>query len=56
MSAILRPFELAAAMCHMHWMNPIIVYWARRQPPNELANHAKAYADWLAAPIVAGGR
>jgi glutathione-regulated potassium-efflux system ancillary protein KefG len=55
MSDILRPFELTAAMCRMHWMNPIIIYWARRQPPEALANHAKAYGDWLASPIMTGG-
>ncbi|AUU88030.1 MULTISPECIES: glutathione-regulated potassium-efflux system ancillary protein KefG [Enterobacteriaceae] len=54
-SDILRPFELTAAMCRMHWMNPIIIYWARRQPPEALANHAKAYGDWLASPIMTGG-
>jgi glutathione-regulated potassium-efflux system ancillary protein KefG len=56
MSDILRPFELTAAMCRMHWMSPIIVYWARRQEPQELASHAKAYGEWLASPIPAGGR
>jgi glutathione-regulated potassium-efflux system ancillary protein KefG len=29
MNDILRPFELTAGMCRMHWMSPIIVYWAR---------------------------
>ena len=56
MSDILRPFELTAAMCRMQWMSPIVVYWARRQPSKELANHAKAYGDWLASPILTGGR
>ncbi|WP_072009470.1 glutathione-regulated potassium-efflux system ancillary protein KefG [Buttiauxella noackiae] len=53
---ILRPFELTAAMCRMHWMNPIIVYWARRQSPQELTSHAKAYGEWLASPTLPGGR
>ncbi|MEW7312612.1 glutathione-regulated potassium-efflux system ancillary protein KefG [Buttiauxella gaviniae] len=53
---ILRPFELTAAMCRMHWMNPMIVYWARRQSPQELASHAKAYGEWLVSPILPGGR
>lgn len=56
LSDILRPFELTAAMCRMHWMSPIIVYWARRQDPKELASHARAYGEWLASPIPAGGR
>jgi len=56
MSDILRPFELTAAMCRMHWMSPIIIYWARRQDPKALASHARAYGEWLASPIPAGGR
>ncbi len=36
MNDILRPFELTAGMCRMHWMSPIIVYWARRQSPADL--------------------
>ncbi|HAZ76970.1 MULTISPECIES: glutathione-regulated potassium-efflux system ancillary protein KefG [Enterobacteriaceae] len=56
LSDILRPFELTAAMCHMQWMTPFIVYWARRQPKEELASHAKAYGDWLASPTATGGR
>lgn len=56
MSDVLRPFELTAGMCRMHWMSPIIVYWARRQTKQELDSHAKAYGDWLANPIPVGGR
>ncbi|KKY81148.1 potassium transporter KefG [Enterobacter cloacae] len=56
MSDILRPFELTAAMCHMHWLSPIIIYWARRQQPQTLASHAKAYGDWLTDPLPTGGR
>ncbi|BDH44316.1 glutathione-regulated potassium-efflux system ancillary protein KefG [Salmonella enterica subsp. enterica serovar Choleraesuis] len=52
---ILRPFELTAAMCHMHWLRPIVIYWARRLPPAELRNHADAYAEWLASPLTPGG-
>lgn len=40
MNDILRPFELTAGMCRMHWMSPIIVYWARRQQPEELRSRA----------------
>jgi len=50
LSDILRPFELTAAMCRMQWMTPYIVYWARRQPKEELASHARAYGEWLASP------
>lgn len=51
MSDVLRPFELAAGMCRMHWLSPIIIYWARRQSAQELASHARAYGDWLANPL-----
>jgi len=53
---ILRPFELTAAMCHMQWLSPMIVYWARRQTMAELENQAKAYGEWLASPRIPGGR
>ncbi|WP_165370715.1 glutathione-regulated potassium-efflux system ancillary protein KefG [Siccibacter turicensis] len=56
LNEILRPFELTAAMCRMHWLNPMIVYWARRQTDRELATHAAAYGEWLAAPHLPGGR
>lgn len=51
MSEIMRPFELTAQMCHMHWMTPMIIYWARRQSAETLKNHARAYGDWLANPL-----
>lgn len=54
MEDILRPFELTAAMCHMHWLTPVVVYWARRQQPEMLKSHAQAYGDWLRNPL--GGR
>ncbi|VTR60160.1 General stress protein 14 [Serratia fonticola] len=53
---ILRPFELTAAMCHMHWLTPILVYWARRQKPEVLSSHASAYGDWLRNPLPHTGR
>lgn len=55
-SDILRPFELTAAMCRMQWLSPFVVYWARRQPPEILASHASAYGEWLANPVMTGGR
>lgn len=48
---ILRPFELTAAMCRMHWLKPMIVYWARRQKPEFLMGQAKSYAAWLSDPL-----
>lgn len=55
MEEILRPFELTAAMCRMHWLSPIIVYWARRQKPELLAIHANDYREWLKSPLSLGG-
>ena len=55
MSDVMRPFELTAAMCGMHWMTPIIIYWARRQSPATLASHAEAYGEWLQSPLPHGG-
>ncbi|WP_130832247.1 glutathione-regulated potassium-efflux system ancillary protein KefG [[Erwinia] mediterraneensis] len=55
MSDIMRPFELTAQMCRMHWMTPMIIYWARRQTPETMKKFARAYGDWLAAPLPNGG-
>ncbi|MDX7986265.1 glutathione-regulated potassium-efflux system ancillary protein KefG [Xenorhabdus sp. 12] len=55
MEEILRPFELAASMCQMHWLSPMIIYWARRQKPDVLASHANAYHEWLKMPLSLGG-
>ncbi|OTA19479.1 glutathione-regulated potassium-efflux system ancillary protein KefG [Xenorhabdus beddingii] len=52
---ILRPFELTASMCHMHWLTPMIIYWARRLRPEVLMDHASAYREWLKAPLSLGG-
>ncbi|CUR53517.1 Glutathione-regulated potassium-efflux system ancillary protein KefG [Serratia symbiotica] len=48
---ILRPFELTAAMCHMNWLKPIIIYLARQQKPEILKNHAIFYNNWLCNPL-----
>ncbi|MFC3393988.1 glutathione-regulated potassium-efflux system ancillary protein KefG [Brenneria rubrifaciens] len=48
---LLRPFELTASMCRMHWMQPMIVYWARRLQPDVLTGYAQAYGEWLASPL-----
>ncbi|WP_156519052.1 glutathione-regulated potassium-efflux system ancillary protein KefG [Mangrovibacter phragmitis] len=55
LSEILRPFELTAALCRMHWLNPFVIYWARRLPADELASHARAYVEWLSSPFHQGG-
>lgn len=56
MSEIMRPFELTAQMCRMHWLTPMIIYWARRQTPEAMQHVVRAYGDWLAAPKPYGGR
>ncbi|MTH47767.1 glutathione-regulated potassium-efflux system ancillary protein KefG [Intestinirhabdus alba] len=56
MSDVLRPFELTAAMCRMHWLPPVVLFRARRQSQQALARHARAYGEWLANPLPAGGR
>lgn len=56
MREVLRPFELTALRCHMHWLAPLTIYWARRQKMAVLHAQAQVYADWLAAPLSIGGR
>jgi glutathione-regulated potassium-efflux system ancillary protein KefG len=56
LNEVLRPFELTAAMCRMHWMSPMIIYQARRQSATALAHYASAYGEWLAEPLPPGGR
>ncbi|MEC5343857.1 glutathione-regulated potassium-efflux system ancillary protein KefG [Brenneria populi] len=51
MEDFLRPFEMTASLCRMHWIKPMIVYCARRLPPDVLSSHELAYAQWLAAPF-----
>ncbi|ATA26366.1 glutathione-regulated potassium-efflux system ancillary protein KefG [Brenneria goodwinii] len=51
MDDFLRPFEMTASLCRMRWIKPMIVYWARRLPPDVLSSHALAYAQWLASPF-----
>lgn len=55
MADIMRPFELTAQMCRMHWMTPMVLYWARRQPKEVMSQFARAYGEWLAAPLPDGG-
>ncbi|QHM73543.1 Glutathione-regulated potassium-efflux system ancillary protein KefG [Mixta intestinalis] len=54
MNEIMRPFELTAQMCRMHWLTPMVIYWARRQPPEIMKNYAQAYEAWLSSPLPAG--
>ncbi|WP_261857703.1 glutathione-regulated potassium-efflux system ancillary protein KefG [Photobacterium sanguinicancri] len=49
--AILKPFELTAALCQMQWLPPLVLHWARRIPALERQQHAKLYHDWLINPM-----
>ncbi len=51
--AILKPFELTAALCQMQWLPPLVLHWARRIPVQERQQHAKLYHDWLINPMAA---
>jgi glutathione-regulated potassium-efflux system ancillary protein KefG len=51
LAEILRPFELTAALCQMHYLEPMAAFWARRQPPALLQHFAQTYCDWLKAPL-----
>jgi len=51
MSDIMRPFELTAQACRMHWLTPMIIYSARRQSRQAMATYASAYQDWLSQPL-----
>ncbi|KLV07518.1 potassium transporter KefG [Photobacterium aquae] len=48
---ILKPFELSAALCQMHWLPPLVLHWARRIPAAERSAHARAYRDWIRDPL-----
>ncbi|KJF81366.1 glutathione-regulated potassium-efflux system ancillary protein KefG [Photobacterium angustum] len=49
---ILKPFEICADLCQMHWLPPLILHWARRVTQDELNQHARAYQSWLANPLI----
>ncbi|MFB6421745.1 MAG: glutathione-regulated potassium-efflux system ancillary protein KefG [Candidatus Malihini olakiniferum] len=51
MEEVLRPFRMTAAMSRMHWLPPMIIYWARRLPSNTLVNYANSYREWLVSPL-----
>lgn len=48
---ILQPFELSALLCRMHWLEPLILYWARNTSDFERQTHAADYLQWLLNPI-----
>jgi glutathione-regulated potassium-efflux system ancillary protein KefG len=51
MSDIMRPFELTAQTCQMHWLTPMLIYYARRQSSQAMQSYAEAYAAWLQNPL-----
>lgn len=55
-SEIMRPFELTAQSCHMHWLEPMIIYHARRQSESIMQSYASAYRQWFNHPLPAEGR
>ncbi|WP_086982048.1 glutathione-regulated potassium-efflux system ancillary protein KefG [Vibrio aphrogenes] len=48
---ILQPFELTAKLCQMHWVEPMVLYWARNVDKATRIEHAQAYRSWLLHPI-----
>lgn len=51
LSEILQPFELTAALCQMHWIEPLVLYWARNVSEMERYQHAERYRLWLSDPL-----
>lgn len=47
LSEILQPFELSAALCQMHWIEPLVLYWARNISEVDRYQHAENYCRWL---------
>lgn len=47
LNEILQPFELSAALCQMHWIEPLVLYWSRNISDQERAQHAERYRQWL---------
>lgn len=48
---ILQPFELTAALCQMHWIEPLVLYWSRNVSDIERYEHAELYRRWLNNPL-----
>ncbi len=55
LSEIMRPFELTAQSCHMHWLEPMIIYHARRQSETIMQSYANAYRQWFTQPLPVEG-
>ena len=48
---ILQPFELTAALCQMHWLEPLVLHWARNVSDMTRYKHAESYRNWLREPL-----
>jgi glutathione-regulated potassium-efflux system ancillary protein KefG len=48
---ILQPFELTAALCKMHWLEPLVLYWARHVSDIDRLEHGEHYRQWLCDPF-----
>lgn len=51
---ILRPFQLIARACQMHWLPPLVIYGEQRLAPAALKNHEQEYQRWLKDPLSYG--
>ncbi len=48
---ILTPFRLTAELCQMHWLSPMVLYWARRVSADTRERHVIRYREWLQDPF-----
>ncbi|MGF1753294.1 glutathione-regulated potassium-efflux system ancillary protein KefG [Vibrio makurazakiensis] len=48
---ILQPFELTAGLCQMHWIEPLVLHWARNVTEMQRYQHAEGYRHWLRNPL-----
>ncbi len=51
MQEILQPFELTASLCRMHWVEPLVLHWARHVSDVIRYQHAENYRQWLLNPL-----
>jgi glutathione-regulated potassium-efflux system ancillary protein KefG len=47
----LRPFEMTAALCQMHWLEPMVLYWSHHVSDVERYAHAEDFRLWLQDPL-----
>ena len=51
MQEILQPFELTASLCRMHWIEPLVLHWARHVSDVDRYQHAEQFRSWLQHPL-----